>query len=535
MNKILLVVFLSLSSFFSNLNAFEFNKKDYEVLKDLNIEKSFSHDEELQDLYDKLSAKNHFRTYKKNLKDASVYISKIKEVLNQEGLPTSFLYLPMAESNFKLDAKSSSKALGMWQFMSSTAKVYKLRNDEYVDERLDYVKSTHAASKYLTYHYDRFGKWYIAILAYNCGEGRVIEGIARATLDKYILLYPNKKNTKKIKEYRRIIKEYLTTKKGFSKVNKIYKEIKKLNVHITARDLLKIQKNLDRQYIPSESRAYLKKIVVLSMIANRNFLKKGYIFDRDINSTLTTVKVKGGLHLRNIASILKMKFSSLSKMNMHIKQYITPSDVKKYDVNIPYSKLAIYNKNKNKIVNNTFKIYHVKEGDTLSSIGNKFKVRYGSIKNFNELKSNKLTLKQKLVIPIVNNKIKKVSEKSKRNAIIRTKKKTEERIYKIVVYKVKNSDTLKSIAHKFNVDIGKLKKDNKLKTDKVKIGNKIIIEVSFMKKPTRIIAKKIYKIKNGDSLSGIAHKFRVDVKKLKKDNNLNTDKIKVGDKIAIYK
>ena len=458
MNKILLIVFLCLASIFTSANALNFNKKDYEVLKDLNLEKSFTHDEHLQDLYNKLSDRNHFHIYKRNLKNSSIYISKIKEVLNQEGLPSSFLYLSMAESNFKLDVRSSTGALGLWQFMPSTAKIYNLRNDEYVDERLDFVKSTHAASKYLKHHHKRFDKWYLAILAYNCGEGRVIEAITRASIDKYIRIYPNKENSKKIKDYRKTIKEYLRTKKDFYKINKIYKKIKKLNIPLTARDLLTVQSNLDRQYLPRESRAYLRKIVVLSMIANRNFLKKGYIFDRDINSTLTTVKAKGGLHLRSIASVLNMKFSTLAKMNLHIKQYIIPSDVKKYDINIPYLKLERYNKNKNKIRSDSYVIYRVKKGDTLSSIGNKFKVKYSFIKKFNELKTNKLSLKQKLVIPIYKNKVRKVSKKYKRQ-----------------IYKVKNGDSLSGISYRFKVSIKKLKKDNKLKSNKIKVGDKIAI------------------------------------------------------------
>ena len=460
MNKILLVVTFFIISFSSGLKALDFNKKDYQVLKELDIEKSFIYDTHLQSLYDKLSDKNHLHIYKKNLSNASIYISKIKEVLNQEGLPSSFLYLSMAESNFKLDARSSTNALGLWQFMPSTAKLYELRNDEYVDERLDYVKSTHAASKYLNHHYERFGKWYLAILAYNCGEGRVIEAITRATLDKYVQIYPNEKNTKKVKEYRKIIKEYLDTKKDFYKINKVYKEVTKLGIHLTARDFLKVQKNSRRQYIPRESRAYLRKIVVLSMVANRNFLKKGYIFDRDINSTLTTISVKGGLHLKNISNILKMNFNTLSKMNLHIKQKIIPSDVKKYDLNIPYSKLALYNKNKNKINNDTFIVYFVKSGDTLSSIGSKFNVKYSFIKRFNELKTDKLLLKQRIIIPI---------HKEKPSYSIANDN------LKQIIYEVQSADTLSHIASKFKISVNKIKIDNKLKSDKIKVGDKIAI------------------------------------------------------------
>ena len=459
MNKILLVIFLFFISFYTNLSALNFTKKDLQVLKDLDIEKSFIHDEHLQDLYNELSDKNHIHVYKRNLRQSSIYISKIKEVLNQEGLPSSFLFLSMAESNFKIDAKSSTNAIGLWQFMPGTAKVYNLRNDEYVDERLDFIKSTHAASKYLKSHHKRFDKWYLSILAYNCGEGRIIEAITRASIDKYMQLYPNKKNSKKIINYRNTIKEYLRTKKDFYKINKIYKDIKDWNIPITARDLLKIQEKLDRQYLPRESRSYLRKIVVLSMIANRNFLKKGYIFDRDINATITSVKVKGGLHLRSISKVLNMNYNTLAKMNIHIKQEIVPFDVKRYDVNIPYSKLGIYNKNKNKIKNDSFVIYRVKKGDTLSRIAYKFKVKYSLIKKFNDLKSNRLSLKQKLVIPVDKYKINKIVGKSSNKRI----------------YKVKKGDSLSTIADKFKLNIKKIKKDNKLKSNKIKVGDKIAI------------------------------------------------------------
>ncbi|MAD42564.1 MAG: hypothetical protein CL623_09260 [Arcobacter sp.] len=459
MNKILLVVFLIFTSLYTNLSAVNFTKKDLQVLKDLDIEKSFVHDKHLQDLYNKLSDKNHIHVYKRNLRQSSIYISKIKEVLNQEGLPSSFLFLSMAESNFKIDAKSSTNALGLWQFMPATAKVYKLRNDEYVDERLDFIKSTHAASKYLKSHHKRFNKWYLSILAYNCGEGRIIEAITRASIDKYVQLYPNKKDSKKITEYRNIIKEYLRTRKDFYKLNRIYKDIKQWNIPITARDLLKIQEKLDRQYLPRESRSYLRKIVVLAMIANRNFLKKGYIFDRDINATITTVKVKGGLHLRSISKVLNMKYNTLAKMNIHIKQKIVPFDVKRYDVNIPYSKLGIYNKNKNRIKNDSFVIYRVKKGDTLLRIAYKFKVKYSLIKKFNDLKSNRLLLKQKLVIPIDKYKVNKTTRKSSNKTI----------------YKVKKGDSLSRIAHKFKLNIKKIKRDNNLKSNKIKVGDKIAI------------------------------------------------------------
>ena len=278
MNKILIGVLLCITSLFSSNNDTFSSSKNYKILKELNIDKSFIYDKTLKDIYLKLSEKNQIYNYTKTLNRSSDYISKIQEVLIKEGLPKSFLFLSMAESNFKIDAKSPTKALGLWQFMSKTGRLFDLRIDSYVDERLDFIKSTKAASKYIRYHHDRFGKWYLAILAYNCGEGRVIEALARATVDKYLVLYPLRKNDPIIKEYKKTIRNYTATKKGFYSIYKIYKDTLKWNIPLTVTDLTKIQKNIKRQYLPKESRIYLRKILALAMIANKDVFSKRVIY-----------------------------------------------------------------------------------------------------------------------------------------------------------------------------------------------------------------------------------------------------------------
>ena len=124
-----------------------------------------------------------------------------------------------------------------------------------------------------------------------------------------------------------------------------------------------------------------------------------------MNKSLTTVKVKGGLHLKTLSSILKMDIKDLIKINRHIKKNILPKDVKYYDVNIPFTKLRLYN-----------------------------------------LYKNSKSIKERT----------KVSGKK-------------------VIYKVKKTDTLDKIALKYKINIEKLKKDNKLKSDVIKIGDKIEI------------------------------------------------------------
>ena len=95
------------------------------------------------------------------------FIPILRKMLADADVPQEFLFLAMAESEFKSQALSSKKAAGIWQLMPATAKELGLIIDEYIDERQDPIKSTQAAIKYLQYLHKATGKWYLAAMAYN--------------------------------------------------------------------------------------------------------------------------------------------------------------------------------------------------------------------------------------------------------------------------------------------------------------------------------------------------------------------------------
>jgi membrane-bound lytic murein transglycosylase D len=101
-------------------------------------------------------------------------------VLKQHGLPKEMKYLAVIESGLKSSTFSTVGAAGPWQFMPSAAKHYGLRVSRQFDERLDYIKSTHAASIMLTDLYSKYGDWLLVIAAYNCGPGNVDKAIRRS-------------------------------------------------------------------------------------------------------------------------------------------------------------------------------------------------------------------------------------------------------------------------------------------------------------------------------------------------------------------
>jgi membrane-bound lytic murein transglycosylase D len=454
--KIILLFFLITVSN-ATLVSTAFIHNDLTVLEELDIDSEYITDYKLQKEFQRRLKFSKDR-YTQKLNNAYLFIPQIKKILRENNIPSAFLYLGMAESNFILDASSHKRAKGLWQFMRNTGKHYGLEINEFIDERMDIVKSTQAAVTYLKKLHEMFGKWYLAAVAYNCGEGRVIEGLTRATIDMYCedVGYKVCRKEPKINKFRQTIRNYQAKRVKFKELNKIYKEVKKWKYKPDINELLIVQDGVGRQYIPEESRGYIRKIIALAMMNNSDFLIKDentHLLNRGISDPIANIDVKGGVLLKNIAQIIGYDKSKLKALNQHIKRNILPLDKDSYKLYIPYSKLSRYNLNKHNLKSTQYETYKVKRGDSLASIGKEFGISYKIIKRHNNLKSNLLRIKQELIIPI------------------------DPDLYKRPInYTVKVGDTIGRIASKYNIDFKKLMKDNKLKTSMIKIGDKLVIK-----------------------------------------------------------
>ena len=107
------------------------------------------------------------------------YLYHIVTELEKRGMPTELALLPMVESSFNPLAYSPARAHGMWQFIPSTGKNYKLQQNAWLDQRRDIIASTNAALDYLQTIYEMHGDWHLALASYNWGEGSVGKAIAR--------------------------------------------------------------------------------------------------------------------------------------------------------------------------------------------------------------------------------------------------------------------------------------------------------------------------------------------------------------------
>jgi membrane-bound lytic murein transglycosylase D len=441
----------------ASLVSTPFVNKDIQILEEFDIKSSFLTDYELQKEFQKRLLISKKR-YTEKLNNAQLFVPQIKKILRENNMPSAFLYLVMAESNFILNAHSSKSAKGLWQFMEGTANRYGLETDSYIDERMDILKSTHAAVKYLKKLHSMFGKWYLAAVAYNCGEGRVIEGLTRASLDMYCedVGYKQCRQEERIQRYRYIIKMYQAKKVKFREINKIYKTVKKWKYRPDIDKLLVVQRDISRQYLPNESRNYIRKIISLALMNNSDFLLKdehSHLLNRGITDPIAAIEVPRGILLRSVAKTVGISQQQLKELNQHIKKNVIPFEKEKYTLYVPYSKLSRYKANKGNLQTTVFQPYTVKSGDSLFSLARRFNTSYKFIKKHNKLKSNIIKINQELYLPF--------------NGDIDTKP---------INYTVKIGDTLSKIANLHKIDVSKLKKDNNLKTSRIKIGDKLVIK-----------------------------------------------------------
>lgn len=453
----IVLLFVTISSSKATLVSTAFVHNDLTVLEELDINSNYITDYKLQEEFQN-RLKYSKKRYTQKLNNAYLFVPKIKKVLRENEIPSAFLYLVMAESNFILDASSYKSAKGLWQFMKPTANYFGLKTNEYIDERMDIVKSTKAAVTYLKKLHGMFDKWYLAAVAYNCGEGRVIEGLTRATLDMYCedVGYNVCRKEAKINKYRNTLRLYQVNKVKFNEVNKIYKEVKEWKYKPDIDNLLLVQKGISRQYLPEESRGYIRKIIALAMMNNSDFLiteENTHLLNRGITDPIASIDVKGGVLLRNVAEIIDINKNKLKELNQHIKKDLLPLDGNKHTLYIPYSKLSRFNLNKSNLKSTQYEIYSVKSGDTLASIGKEFGISYAVIKRHNSLKTNMIKIRQELIIPI------------------------DPDVYKRPIhYIVKVGDTLGKIASNHKMTFGKLMKDNELTTSMIQIGDKLVIK-----------------------------------------------------------
>jgi membrane-bound lytic murein transglycosylase D len=159
----------------------------FKSIKTTNIINSFNSQSNLLDYNISDNAQSFLNNYKaKNSAEllrmkswGGYYLNTMQSILMQYGIPKELVYLAVIETHLNVNLISWAGAAGMWQFMPETGRNYGLQVGYGVDERMDWIKSTHAAAGFLNDLYKQFGDWLLVVAAYNGGPGRVTSAIRR--------------------------------------------------------------------------------------------------------------------------------------------------------------------------------------------------------------------------------------------------------------------------------------------------------------------------------------------------------------------
>ncbi len=289
----------------------------------------------------------------------------IEDELLKHNLPIELRSMAIIESALSNTAVSPAGAAGLWQFMPSTGKSYKLEINSLVDERYDPVKSTIAACEFMTDLYNMYDDWTLAIAAYNCGPGNVNKAIARS-----------------------------------GQSNGTFWDV--------------------YYYLPSETRGYVPAFIASSYALA--YHKQHDIEAREAELPLATdtLVIERIMHLGQIAETLDIPMELLRSLNPQYRRDIIPATTKSYVLRLPQSYVCKFIENEEAIIAKDEQylkeyinpanieklrsvaynaIHVVRSGETLGGIANKYRISLSKLKADNNIRdAHKISIGQKIKI-----------------------------------------------------------------------------------------------------------------------------------------
>ena len=427
---------------------------------------------------------------------ANYYFPMFEEALAKYDLPMELKYLPIIESALNPGANSVASAVGLWQFMYSTGKMYKLEISTFVDERRDPLKATDAAARYLRDLYNIYKDWHLVIAAYNCGPGNVNKAIKRCG---------------------------------------------------DAKDYWKIYYRL-----PKETRGYVPAFIAANYVMNfyqsHNILPKS----PDFPIITDTLMVNDYLHFNQISEIIGIPVEQIRSLNPQYRRDIIPaSKDKSYSLVLPQDEVSAYLENEaiihdhrrneffpnNQIVNpqSNFAnhspgdikgrdkvIYTVKAKDNLGLVAAWFRVRTSDLKYWNGIRKNYIKVGQKLNIYVPEGEGEHYSKLNKKSFVEKQKSLNEKPV-------ITSTQNLASTVKKQSPEAKPVEKVVVQSTEKNSVVGKINEQAAEKNEFV------YYKVCKGDNFWSIAKKFPgVTNEAIMKLNNIKqANSLKIGQVLKI--
>ncbi|MEE9224791.1 MAG: LysM peptidoglycan-binding domain-containing protein [Bacteroidota bacterium] len=450
------------------------------------------------------------------------YFPHMKRIFQEEGVPEELVHLSMMESGLNPAARSWMRAVGQWQFMRGTGRLYGLKGNWWYDERRDFEKSTRAAARLLKDLYERFDDWYLAIAAYNSGAGRINRAIRRSGS-----------------------KDFWTM----------------------------------RRYLPRQTRNFVPQYLAVAMMAMspEEFGFQGITPAPALEFDMVTID--DCVDLTVLAKAAETDVETIHELNPELLRWSTPPGYRGYGLRIPKGKADIFASNYAEIPDDQKRdwvVHRVRRGETLSGISKKYGILMGLILETNKIRNkHRLSVGQTIVIPVPVGSARYAGRVSRakperRRAKARTvsrKASSKQLAYADkakVLYRIRRGDTIGHIAEWFDTRASRIRMWNDIPYGSIIRENEQLViwvperkhsdyeklnDFSFEEKQRlesgevaeqRSNASKSrsghwvdYKVRWGDTLGEIAAMFGSSVDDLKSWNGLRSNKIKAGQTLLV--
>ncbi|MFQ3347577.1 MAG: membrane-bound lytic murein transglycosylase D [Candidatus Azotimanducaceae bacterium] len=417
------------------------------------------------------------------------YLPYILEQVIAKEIPAELALLPIIESALDPYAFSPYGANGLWQFMSPTALQYGLQIGPGYDGRRDIIASTDAALTYLDRLNKRFDNWLLAIAAYNAGGGTVSKAVRR----------------------------------GGSK------------------DFFNLS-------LPRETRAYVPRLLAMAAIVQNPAKYQVQLPNVVIRQDFFVIDLPGQFDIAKIVAISDVPSATIYRWNPALKRSQTPHKGP-HRLILPYTALnasaadpdnqaavaatpamqaSALQQQLNAVPENERLAWlniEIRSGQTLSVLAQRYNTDVATLRQANGLKSNRLHVGDNLRVPL------------SQEAVVK------QRSEHAITHAVRSGDSLWLIAKQYQVTIAELVKENEIgRRATLRIGQKISVpnakvslSVATVDEPPMIMRKIRYRVRNGDSLSRIANKFRVGVPSITTWNDIDPKKyLQPGQHLTLY-
>ena len=445
---------------------------------------------------DKRSVQQEIRWFQKNPKywqrlesRMQSYLPYILEQVLKEQIPAELALLPIIESALDPYAFSPYGANGLWQFMSPTAKQYGLQINPGYDGRRDIVASTNAALTYLERLHKRFDNWLLAVAAYNAGGGTVSKAVRR----------------------------------GGSK------------------DFFNLS-------LPRETRAYVPRLLAMAAIVQNPAKYQVQLPNVVMRQDFFVIDLPGQFDIAKIVAISNVPSATIYRWNPALKRSQTPHKGP-HRLFLPYtaltSKAAAPNNQADVAATPAMQAValqqqlnalpekerlawlniEIRSGQTLSALAQRYNTDVATLRQANGLKSNRIHVGDNLRVPL------------SQEAVV--KQHSEHAI----THTVRSGDSLWLIAKLYQVTIAQLVKENEIgRRATLRVGQKITVpnakvnlSIAKVDEPPAVMRKIRYRVRNGDSLSRIASKFKIGIPAISNWNDLDPKKyLQPGQHLTLY-